>query len=153
MRRFLPAVTLLGFLLELSVIIAVGQRIGVLATLLLLIAAGLLGGAIIRSAGFGLMAALRRPGTSARFATRDAAAGFLFMLAGLLLVLPGFISDIFALLLLPAAVRQWLAQKLMGKLGNTLWRRETYTAGKIIEAEAVEIEGEIASAPETARDA
>ncbi|HUR43899.1 MAG TPA: FxsA family protein [Aestuariivirga sp.] len=141
MRRFLPLAILLGFFIELAVMIMVGQRIGVISTLLLIVAGAVLGGSVIRSAGFGLMAALRRPGQSARFATRDAAAGFLFMLAGLLLLLPGFVSDILGLLLLPMAVRQWLAEKLMGKLGDAVWRREAYSPGKMIEGEAIEIDG------------
>lgn len=149
MRRFLPFVMFLGLFLELAVMIAVGQSIGVLATLLLILGAGVLGGAVIRWAGLGLVAALRRSAVDRSFATRDAAAGFLFMLAGLLLIVPGFISDVFGLLLLPATVRQWLAGKFMTKVRGATWRRETYPPGNVIDGEAIEIEGEIDSPDRT----
>ncbi len=152
MRRFLPLVILLGFFLELAVMIAVGQRIGVLATLLLIVGGGILGGAVIRWAGLGLAAALRRPALDRTFATGDAAAGFLLMLAGLLLIVPGFISDVLGLLLLPAPVRQWLAAKFVAKVRGAGWRRETHSPGEVIEGEAIEIEGEIVDRGNPARD-
>lgn len=154
MSRFLPLVILLGFSLELAVMIAVGQRIGILATLLLIVGGGIAGGAIIRAAGIGLVEALRRPASSRVFATRDAAAGFLFMLAGLLLIVPGFVSDVLGLLLLPAPVRQWLAGKFMASLVPRAagWTRERPGTATIIDGEAIEIKGEIAERPETARD-
>lgn len=151
MRRVLPLLMLLGLFLELAVMIAVGRRIGILPALLLLLAAGLLGGFVIRSAGLGLVEALRQPGRGIRFTTLSAAAGFLYMLAGLLLMAPGFVSDIIGLLLLPLAVREWLAQKLMNKIPWN-WQRKSYAPGEVIEGEAIEIEGEIVSQPETVRD-
>lgn len=148
MRRFLPFVILLGFFLELAAMIAVGQHIGVLATLLLIVGGGILGGAVIRWAGMGLVDSLRRPAMDRTFATGHAAAAFLFMLAGLLLILPGFISDVIGLLLLPAPVRTWIAGKLMARMRNAGWRREAHGAGTVIEGEAIEIEGEIVNRPD-----
>ena len=148
MRRFLPFVILLGFFLELAAMIAVGQRIGVLATLLLIVGGGILGGVVIRWAGMGLVDSLRGPAMDRTFATGHAAAAFLFMLAGLLLILPGFISDVIGLLLLPAPVRQWIAGKLMARMRNAGWRHEAHGAGTVIEGEAIEIEGEIVNRPD-----
>lgn len=134
--------------------IAVGQRIGVLATLLLVIGGGMLGSAVIRAAGLGMVDALRRPAMDRRFATREAAARFLLLPAGLLLILPGFVSDAIALALLPAPVRNWLAGKFMAnvKVHTAGWQRQTYSTGPVIEGEAVEIEGEIAARPDRGRD-
>jgi UPF0716 protein FxsA len=148
MHRFLPLVILLGFFLELAVMIAVGQHIGVLETLLLIAGGGVLGGAVIRWAGLGIVEGLRAPARSGTFATRDAAAGFLFMLAGLLLIVPGFVSDILGLLLLPPAVRQWLAGKFMDKVRGASWQRHAYDPGNVIEGEAIEIKDEIANRPD-----
>lgn len=147
MRRLLPFLMLLGLFIELAVMIAVGRRIGVLATLLLIMGSGLLGGAVIRSAGLGLVKALRQPGQGIRFTTLSAAAGFLYLPAGLLLIVPGFVSDIFGLLLLPLPVRAWLAQKLLNKVIPWGWR-EPSGPGKVIEGEAIEIEGEIVNRPD-----
>jgi len=151
MRRFLPLVILLGFFVELAVMIAVGRHIGVLATLLLVMGGGVLGGAVIRSAGLGLVDALRQRAGSMGFTTEAAAAGFLYMLAGLLLIVPGFVSDFFGLVLLPAAVRHWLARKFMAKIRPARWR-ETPGHGNVIEGEAIEIENEIVHRPDAARE-
>lgn len=149
MIRFLPLFIILGFFLELAVMISVGRQIGVLATLLLVVAGAMLGGTLIRSAGIGMADALRRPEVSRSFATRDAAAGFLYLLAGLLFILPGFVSDAVALVLLPAAVRRWLAAKLVASFEAKVnvhtrhWPPAEESAGPVIEGEAIEIKGEI----------
>ncbi len=150
MRRVFPLMILLGLFLELAVMILVGQRIGVLATLLWVVGGGILGGIVIRSAGLGLVEALRGSSRDLRFTTEAAAAGFLYMLAGLLLIVPGFVSDLLGLVLLPLSVRQWLIAKLMNKipLGS---RRDSYSPGKVIEGEAIEIEGEIVKRPDAGR--
>ena len=143
--RFLPVIFLAGFFLELAVMIAVGQRIGILATLLLIVAGGVLGTIVIRAAGMGLADAMRKPALDRKFATQDAAAHFLLLPAGLLLILPGFVSDIAALALLPQPVRNWLAGKFADKVAvhGAGWQRPPYSGGTVIEGEAVEITGEI----------
>lgn len=143
--RFLPVIFLAGFFLELAVMIAVGQRIGILATILLIVAGGVLGTIVIRAAGLGLADAMRKPVLDRKFATQDAAAHFLLLPAGLLLILPGFVSDIAALALLPQPVRNWLAGKFADKVAvhSTGWQRPPYSGGTVIEGEAVEITGEI----------
>jgi len=145
LSRYLPLVILGGFFLELAVMIAVGQRIGVLATILLVLASGVLGIAVMKRAGLGLLDALGRPQRNLRFQSREAAERFLLMLAGLLLILPGFISDLVALALLPQPVRAWLADHLMNKVERHggQWHYETRKSGTVIEGEVVEIEGEI----------
>ena len=151
--RFLPAVIVAGFLLELAVIILVGRAIGILATLLLVIAAGMLGAGIIRSAGLSLANSLRAPAIDRRFASREAAARFLYMLAGLLFIIPGFLSDLLAIALLPAPVRRWLAGKLMTsfRVYDAARPGESPNRGPVIEGEAIEIAGEIADRPEVRR--
>ncbi len=149
MRRFLPLVILLGFFIELAVIIAVGRRIGVLATLMLIVGGGIAGGAVIRSAGLGLAGAMRSG--NMRFTTEAAAAGFLYILAGFLLIVPGFISDGLGLVLLPARVRLWLARKLMDKIRPARWQQNAYP-GNVIEGEAIEIENQSVNRPDSARD-
>ena len=145
LSRYLPLTILGGFFLELAVMIAVGQRIGVLATIMLVLAAGFLGIAVIKRAGLGLIETLGRPSRDMRFQSREAAERFLLMLAGLLLILPGFVSDMVALVLLPLPVRGWLADHLMTKVERHggQWHYESRKGHMVIEGEAVEIEGEI----------
>jgi UPF0716 protein FxsA len=85
---------------ELYVIIQVGEAIGVLPTLAILIADALLGSLLLRHQG---RAAWRRFNTAiaeGRFPGREAADGVMVAVGGTLLLTPGFITDVFGLLLL-----------------------------------------------------
>lgn len=98
-------------LLELALLIAVGSHIGVLATLLLVIASALAGSLLLRSAG--LVTALRAREQLAHGEMPEQAMldGLMLALAGGLLLLPGLISDALALLcLLPVTRRSLLAR-------------------------------------------
>ena len=104
---------------ELFVAIVVANAIGVLPTVLLLIASWPLGGWALRTRG---RAAWRRFGdavASGRPPGRAAIDGALVLVGGLLMIVPGFITDVLgALLLLPtrAAVRGLLIRNLSSRL-------------------------------------
>lgn len=143
--RYLSTALLLGFLLEISGMIIVGRWIGVLPVLALLLASGIFGVSIIRRAGVTVGDALRRPGQQGEFATETAAASFLRLIAGLLLIVPGFLTDIVAILLLVPPLRRWVAgwfaQSVQVKTSG--WQAPPRRNAPIIEGEAIEIEGEI----------
>ncbi|MFT3988796.1 FxsA family protein [Aestuariivirga sp.] len=141
----MPLLVLLGFFLELGVMIEVGRWIGVIPVLLLIIAGFTIGGALIKQAGIGMFQRLRRPELAQGFTSRDAASHFLLMLAGLLFILPGFVSDVLGLLLLIKPLRDHLAARLMPKIEikGAAWPQDPQSRGPVIEGEAVVIEGEI----------
>jgi UPF0716 family protein affecting phage T7 exclusion len=101
-----PRLFLLYPLAEIATFILVGKAIGVAATLALVIASSLLGMTLLREAG--LMTALRlergreAPG-------KILAEGGTRMLAGLLLLIPGFLTDVAALAVLIPGVRKTIA--------------------------------------------
>jgi len=136
---------MLGFFLELGVMIEVGRWIGVLPVLLIIIAGVAVGGALIRQAGAGMFQRLRQPELTQGFGSRDAASHFLLMAAGLLFILPGFVSDAMGLLLLVKPLRDRLAARLMAKVEvkSVVWPQDPPPRGPVIEGEAVVIEGEI----------
>jgi UPF0716 protein FxsA len=121
-------------LLELYLLVTVGQWLGALVPVLLVIAGFVAGGLVIRHTGLKSLALLRGTGRDT-LKQRDAAAGGLAgVLAGILFILPGLLSDIAALALLTPFARRYLARrfKVSGSSGETI----------IIEGEAVEIAGE-----------
>lgn len=121
-------------LLELYLLVKVGQWLGALVPVLLVIAGFIAGGLVIRHTGLKSLALLRGTGRDT-LKQRDAAAGGLAgVLAGILFILPGLLSDIAALVLLTPFARRFLARrfKVAGAGGDTI----------IIEGEAVEIAGE-----------
>jgi UPF0716 protein FxsA len=88
---------------EIAVFVAVALKLGVLAALALTILTSLAGMAVIRHAGHGEVARVRNA-FGERTITRVEldGRGFLTVLGGFLLLLPGFLTDILgALLLLP----------------------------------------------------
>jgi UPF0716 protein FxsA len=87
-------------LLELYVIVKVGGLIGVLPTLVLLLAMSLLGAALLRHQGRGAWRRFNEAIAARRFPGREVADGVMITFGGALLLTPGFITDAFGLLLL-----------------------------------------------------
>ena len=94
----LPFVEIAGFVI-------VGSQVGVLATLALVIAAGVLGALLLRVQGFGVMARVRKELDAGRDPSRELANGAMILVAGILLLIPGFFTDIIGLLLFLPPVR------------------------------------------------
>ncbi len=102
------AILLLGYpLLEIAVFVMVGSEIGVLPTIGLIILSGVAGAVLMRWQGFGAMQRIRREIERGNAPGRELAHGAMIMLAGILLLIPGFISDALGLLLFIPAVREF----------------------------------------------
>ena len=87
-------------ILELYVIIQVGQLIGVVPTLILLLADALLGSMLLKHQGRGAWRRFNEALAARRFPGREVADGVLIVIGGTLLLTPGFITDIFGIFLL-----------------------------------------------------
>ncbi|SFD02722.1 UPF0716 protein FxsA [Nocardioides terrae] len=92
-------------ILELWVLIQVGRTIGIGWTLLLLVADSILGTWLIKREGAKAYAALRGALAGGRMPHRELADGALIVLAGALMLSPGFVTDIFGVLLLLPVTR------------------------------------------------
>jgi UPF0716 protein FxsA len=87
-------------IVELYVIIQVGQAIGVVPTLALLLADAVLGSLLLRHQGRGAWRRFNEALAQRRFPGREVADGAMILVGGTLLLTPGFVTDIFGLLLL-----------------------------------------------------
>jgi UPF0716 protein FxsA len=85
---------------ELYVIIKVGELIGVLPTLALLLADALLGSLLLRHQGRGAWRRFNEAIAARRFPGKEVADGVLIVIGGTLLLTPGFITDVVGLFLL-----------------------------------------------------
>lgn len=112
---------LLAFLLlpiaELFVIIQIGQAIGLVPTLALLLADGLLGAALARSQGGAAWERFNRALAAGRVPARETFDGAMIILGGALLLTPGFITDVFGLVLLLPPTRA-LVRRGIGRLAR-----------------------------------
>lgn len=93
-------------LLEIAVFVLVGQQIGVLATLGLVLATAIGGSILLRVQGFGVMARIRKTMDEGRMPGRELVHGFMILIAGILLLTPGFVTDTLGFLLFIPALRE-----------------------------------------------
>jgi len=142
MTRSLPLLFLAGIGAEIASIIWVGGMIGTVPTLLLMLVGGVAGLKLIKSAGMSVAAALRTPVNSAAPLQGLGAQAAAQSVSGLLFLLPGFFSDIVGLLLFLPPVRRWLGSRFRVDT-NTVRPAGDRRFERVIEAEAVEISGEI----------
>ncbi|MEW9835383.1 FxsA family protein [Mesorhizobium marinum] len=103
---FIPLFLLALPFLEIAGFVIVGGEIGVLATLALVVAGGLVGALLLRAQGFGLLSRVRSEVDAGRDPGQELANGVMMLAAGLLLLLPGFVTDGLGLLLLLPPVRR-----------------------------------------------
>lgn len=122
-----PLLLLLAFLLvpiaELYVIIQIGQAIGVVPTLALLVLGALLGAALARSQGRAAWQRFNRALAAGRVPARETFDGAMIILGGALLLTPGFITDVFGIALLLPPTRA-LLRRGVGRLAR---RRVAFT--------------------------
>ena len=87
-------------LLEIIVLIQVGQAIGPWWTILLLVVDSIFGAWLMRREGRKAFEALSEALRSGRMPARELADGMLILAGGLLMLAPGFITDVFGILLI-----------------------------------------------------
>ncbi|QIM20846.1 FxsA family protein [Phycicoccus sp. HDW14] len=125
-RRLLVVVLVLVPLVEVATIVLVGRTIGGWPTVLLLLLTSVLGAWVIRKEGARAWGALREALRSGRMPARELADGVLVLVGGVLLLVPGFVTDVLGLLVIlpwtrPIA-RIWLeavvARRLFGAFGG-----------------------------------
>lgn len=106
-------------IVEIALFIQIGGLIGVWATLALVILAAVLGVAVIRGQSATTLAQVQRSMAEMRDPSRFMAHGMLMMVAGFLLILPGFFTDAIGLLLLIRPLRNALMRKMSQRVQMT----------------------------------
>lgn len=125
MRAFL-FLFLLFPLIELAVLIQVGSAIGVLPTLLLVIATAVLGSVLLRVAGIATAWRAREKLARGELPEQEVLEGLLIAVGGGLLLLPGFISDVFGVLCLIPFTRRLLVGKVRQRVAEQALRQRAF---------------------------
>lgn len=137
MRRHFPFLILVLLFADLASLIWLGRFVGVLPVLALVMLGIFAGSALIRQSGTNIFSMLNTPASDKKTVSGGAAKSLLWAIAGLLLIIPGIVSDFIALtLFLP-----WIRKRVAGFFethisGGFTVRR----GGPVIDVEAVEIE-------------
>ena len=121
-------------IIELFVIIQVGEAIGVLPTIALLVADSILGAMLMRSQGRIAWGRFNAALAEGRIPHREVLDGVLIIMGGAFLLTPGFISDILGLLLLLPPTRAVVRRALVRVLLNprrARWARVVVRTGPV----------------------
>lgn len=105
-------------LVEIYVLIQVGQVIGAWWTILLLVADSILGSWLIKREGGRAWRALRAALDSGRMPSRELADGALILIGGTLMLTPGFVTDAVGILLILPVTRPFFRRQLTQVVAN-----------------------------------
>lgn len=105
---------------EIYVLIQVGEEIGALWTIGLLVLVSVVGAWLAKREGIGVWTRMQQQVSSGRVPAIELVDAFLILLAGALLLTPGFVTDVLAVVLLVpptrALVRGGLRRMLIGRV-------------------------------------
>jgi len=132
--------------LELATFIKVGAQVGVFNTIAFTFLTAIIGVGLVRHQGFQALTELRQAADEGRPPVLEIVSGALLLLAGVLLFIPGFITDAIGFVLLIPPLRKALAAWIVARLASQVQAQAHVctdpSGATIIEAEVVEIEDE-----------
>jgi UPF0716 protein FxsA len=114
----LVAIFIVVPLVELYVILKVGDAIGAVWTILLLAADSVIGSLLLRAQGRSVWRRFNEALATGRMPHREVLDGVLVIFGGAFLITPGFITDIVGLLLLLPPTRALVRRQLVRRLGQ-----------------------------------
>ena len=111
----------LGFVLiilpmiEIALFVVIGGQIGVLGTLAAVILTGVIGAAVLSRQGVATWERMNRNLEAGEIPLREVFEGFLMIIAAVLMITPGFATDVIGFLLTVPATRGYLADILKAR--------------------------------------
>lgn len=119
MLRFLIVLLLVLPFIDLYLLIEVSGLMGFWTVIALVLLTGMIGAELIRREGRHVLMKLQRSVTSGEV-SRNVAEGAIIVLCGLLLLTPGFLTDIIGFLLIFRPLRERLVAKLVSGTGSSM---------------------------------
>ncbi len=133
-------------LAEVYAFINVGEEIGVFKTLILCVVTAVIGGALVRIQGIGTLLKARQSFMTGTLPLHELFDGFCLVVAGALLLTPGFVTDSVGFALLIPAFRQILRPLVMkyGKFNTSMkggqnTQTHNHASNDVIEGECEDI--------------
>ena len=114
---------------EIAVLINVGEIIGGWNTVLLVILSAMLGAILVKREGVATLAQAQLKMQKGELPAKELGSGLLLLVAGVLLVTPGFITDIFGLLLTLPFTRNRIGEVLFTALNGKIHMSGNMGAG------------------------
>ena len=105
---------------EIYVLLQVGHAIGVLNTLGLLVLVSIVGAWLAKREGLGVLRRMQAALEAGRVPGKELVDGFLILLAAALMLTPGFLTDVAAILLLLPPVRALVRRELRRRFARRI---------------------------------
>ncbi len=102
-------------LIELMILIEIGQAFGLWPTIALVVFTGVLGASLARFQGFVTLTKIQQELNAGRVPTNDLADGLLILIGGIVLLTPGVLTDLFGFSLLTPFIRTQIKGWLYAK--------------------------------------
>jgi len=119
MFRLLFTLFIVVPIVEITVLMQVGELIGAWPTIAIVIISAWLGAKYVREQGLATLQSVQTKMAKGTIPSSEIVTGLMLLVAGVLLVTPGFVTDIFGLLLLVPSVRQALASTVQTHIKNS----------------------------------
>lgn len=116
-------------ILEITLLINVGEQIGGWNTVAIVVVTAFLGAHLVRRQGLNTLVSAQQKMQSGVIPGQEMAEGLLLVIAGVLLVTPGFITDIFGFLLCLPVTRPIIAKSLLKHLSLKVIQTQTQQGG------------------------
>jgi UPF0716 protein FxsA len=109
MFRLLFVLFIIIPIIEISVLMQVGELLGLWPTIGIVILSAWVGAKYVRQQGLATLQSVQSKMAEGEMPSSEIVTGLMLLIAGVLLVTPGFVTDIFGLSLLVPSVRQMIA--------------------------------------------
>ena len=122
-------------LIEIAILIEIGKVVGAAYTIILVIGTAALGAALLRQQGLSTIAKVQMNMDQGNLPATELIEGLILLVAGALLLTPGFFTDVFGFLVLIPALRRRIAQTFLSNFIQTQINIRRTNDGNIIEGE------------------
>lgn len=123
MRNLFLAIVAYG-VVEISLYLAIGKAIGILPTLLIILVTSIIGGIAIRTTGIRTIANIQADLAKGIMPGVALIEGLMSLIGGVLLVLPGLVTDVLGLILLIPLTRKMFRPLIMSWLRRKTKNRQ-----------------------------
>ena len=116
MFKLVPFLLLAIPLVEIAAFVVIGERIGVAMTLALILVTALIGTILLRIQGFGIISRIQAEIAHDRLPGAELVHGAMILVAGILLLTPGFLTDALGFLLFVPAIRSAIWRAIRARM-------------------------------------
>ncbi|BBB23287.1 conserved hypothetical protein [Abyssogena phaseoliformis symbiont OG214] len=110
-------------LLEIYVLVSVGESIGGFSTILLVVITALIGSTLLKQQGFSTLAKVQQKTMNAQTPAFEMLEGVVILVSGVLLLTPGFITDFIGLLGLIPISRAYFINQILKKNAKKIFSK------------------------------